>query len=162
MAFVIHHNYMAAWPSKQEAMLHDGPAALQKPGSGAPQVRNAASGIVQLVYGDDGLDPVAMEDKEGKPVDLQRLLSTVRAMEPKTSNAKGPVLAGSPDQLDTTYDLPLPAELEVLVARVLEEEGLAPDMTGYSKAFSEDVAAFLTTQVPSTGNIATLNTGTLE
>ena len=28
-------------------------------------VRNSTGGIVQLVYGDDGLDPVSMEGKDG-------------------------------------------------------------------------------------------------
>ena len=33
---------------------------------------------MQLTYGDDGMDPVAMEGGEGKPLDLPRLLSKVR------------------------------------------------------------------------------------
>jgi len=41
-------------------------------------VRNSTGGIVQLVYGDDGLDPVAMEGKDGSPVDFRRLLMRVR------------------------------------------------------------------------------------
>lgn len=40
-------------------------------------VRNAAGGIVQFVYGDDGMDPVVMEGKDGQPVDLQRTLDKV-------------------------------------------------------------------------------------
>ena len=47
------------------------------------QVRNSAGGIVQLTYGDDGLDPVAMEAQEGKPVDLARSLSVVHATTPR-------------------------------------------------------------------------------
>jgi DNA-directed RNA polymerase III subunit RPC1 len=42
-------------------------------------VRNAAGGIVQFAYGDDGLDPVVMEGKDGKPLDFERLLAKVRA-----------------------------------------------------------------------------------
>lgn len=41
-------------------------------------VRNSTGGIVQLVYGDDGLDPVSMEGKDGTPVDLHRLFMRVR------------------------------------------------------------------------------------
>jgi hypothetical protein len=41
-------------------------------------VRNAAGGIVQFAYGDDGLDPVVMEGKDGKPLDFERLLAKVR------------------------------------------------------------------------------------
>lgn len=38
---------------------------------------------MQLTYGDDGLDPVAMEAQEGKPVDLTRSLSVVHATTPR-------------------------------------------------------------------------------
>lgn len=38
---------------------------------------------MQLTYGDDGLDPVAMEAQEGKPVDLARSLSVVHATTPR-------------------------------------------------------------------------------
>ncbi len=40
-------------------------------------VRNASSGIVQFTYGDDGMDPVVMEGKDGQPLDLDRLLLKV-------------------------------------------------------------------------------------
>ena len=47
------------------------------------QVRNAASTIVQLTYGDDGLDPVHMESKDGSPIDLGRALSFIQATHPR-------------------------------------------------------------------------------
>lgn len=37
-------------------------------------VRNASGGVVQFLYGDDGMDPVNMEGKDGAPLDLERLL----------------------------------------------------------------------------------------
>jgi hypothetical protein len=40
-------------------------------------VRNAAGVVVQFTYGDDGLDPVVMEAKEGRPLDLGRVLDKV-------------------------------------------------------------------------------------
>ena len=46
-------------------------------------MRNSAGGIVQLTYGDDGMDPVAMEAQDGKPVDLARSLSVVHATTPR-------------------------------------------------------------------------------
>lgn len=46
-------------------------------------VRNSTGGIVQLVYGDDGLDPVSMEGKDGKPVDLPRLFTRTCADVPR-------------------------------------------------------------------------------
>ena len=47
------------------------------------QVRNSAGGIVQLSYGEDNLDPVAMEDAGGKPINLPRSLSVVHASLPQ-------------------------------------------------------------------------------
>ncbi|PSC73949.1 DNA-directed RNA polymerase III subunit rpc1-like isoform X2 [Micractinium conductrix] len=46
-------------------------------------VRNAAGGIVQLRYGEDGMDPVVMEGKGGEPVMFSRVLSVVKASQPK-------------------------------------------------------------------------------
>ena len=43
-------------------------------------VRNSTGGIVQLLYGDDGLDPVSMEGKDGTPVDFRRLFMRVRVV----------------------------------------------------------------------------------
>jgi DNA-directed RNA polymerase III subunit RPC1 len=40
-------------------------------------VRNAAGGIVQFSYGDDGMDPVVMEGRSGQPLDFERLLAKV-------------------------------------------------------------------------------------
>jgi DNA-directed RNA polymerase III subunit RPC1 len=41
-------------------------------------VRNSTGGIVQFVYGDDGLDPALMEGDGGDPLNLARLLLSVR------------------------------------------------------------------------------------
>lgn len=49
------------------------------------QVRNAANTIVQAEYGDDGLDPVCMEGKNGEPVALKQKMSIVKALTPKAS-----------------------------------------------------------------------------
>ncbi|KFM26649.1 DNA-directed RNA polymerase III subunit rpc1 [Auxenochlorella protothecoides] len=42
-------------------------------------VRNAAGGVVQLQYGEDGMDPVGMEGKDGEPVAFQRVLALIKA-----------------------------------------------------------------------------------
>ena len=60
--------------------------ALSVTGLNSPcllQVRNAASTIVQLTYGDDGLDPVHMEGKDGSPIELGRALSFIQATHPR-------------------------------------------------------------------------------
>ena len=49
-------------------------------------MRNSAGGIVQLAYGEDNLDPVAMEDTGGKPINLPRSLSVVQATLPQQSH----------------------------------------------------------------------------
>ncbi len=50
---------------------------------GCGQVRNAANGIVQMQFGDDGLDPVAMEARSGGgPLDFERLLAAQAASLP--------------------------------------------------------------------------------
>jgi hypothetical protein len=43
-------------------------------------VRSSAHDIVQFTYGEDGLDPVAMEAKDGSVLDLQHLLEHVRCV----------------------------------------------------------------------------------
>jgi DNA-directed RNA polymerase III subunit RPC1 len=43
-------------------------------------VRNSSGTIVQLAYGDDGLDPIQMEGPNGKPLDLAALLREVRPL----------------------------------------------------------------------------------
>jgi DNA-directed RNA polymerase III subunit RPC1 len=46
-------------------------------------VRNAANGIVQMLFGDDGLDPVAMEAKSGGgALDFDHMLAAVPAFFP--------------------------------------------------------------------------------
>ncbi|XP_058109980.1 DNA-directed RNA polymerase III subunit 1 isoform X2 [Magnolia sinica] len=47
-------------------------------------VRNSSGGIVQLLYGDDGMDPAAMEGKEGMPLNLDRLFMKTKATFPAT------------------------------------------------------------------------------
>ena len=49
-------------------------------------VRNAAGGIVQFTYGDDGMDPVTMEGGNGAPLDLNRTLAKVRGGQPESIN----------------------------------------------------------------------------
>lgn len=59
------------------------------------QVRNSAGGIVQLAYGDDGLDPLTMEGAaNGQALNLKRLISVVRAR-----SGAGPARMALPDEL---------------------------------------------------------------
>lgn len=74
-------------------------------------MRNAAGGIVQLVFGEDGLDPVGMEARDGGPVDLPRAVQVVSATAQRPA---GGALAG----LTTMLSL-APAELARSSAVVL-------------------------------------------
>eukprot|EP00850_Spirogloea_muscicola_P020239 SM000210S06753 [mRNA] locus=s210:232591:242196:- [translate_table: standard] len=65
-------------------------------------VRNSSGGIVQLVYGDDGMDPVDMEGSEGTPLNLQRMMTKVKATCPFD-----PAAAPSPAQLSQQLDVKL-------------------------------------------------------
>ena len=101
-------------------------------------VRNSTGGIVQLVYGDDGLDPVAMEGKDGTPVDLSRALNTACMLHPRPPTS--PVM--------------LPAELEQMAdawaaKEEPPEEPAAQHMFSdntFSKRFVSDVRSFLREQ----------------
>lgn len=44
-------------------------------------VRNSSGGIVQLLYGDDGMDPVNMEGKDGAPFNLDRMLMKTKVLD---------------------------------------------------------------------------------
>ena len=53
-------------------------------------VRNASGGIVQFLYGDDGMDPAKMEGKDGRPLNLDQLFMKVTV----SSNVKNTLLDG--------------------------------------------------------------------
>ncbi|KAL4425069.1 hypothetical protein ABPG77_010383 [Micractinium sp. CCAP 211/92] len=59
-------------------------------------VRNAAGGIVQLRYGEDGMDPGVMEGKGGEPVMFNRVLSVVKASQPRLPRITAAPAAGVP------------------------------------------------------------------
>lgn len=49
-------------------------------------VRNASGGIVQLLYGDDGMDPVNMEGKDGTPLNFERIMMKTKAICPSSGS----------------------------------------------------------------------------
>jgi DNA-directed RNA polymerase III subunit RPC1 len=51
-------------------------------------VRNASGGIIQFLYGDDGMDPAKMEGKDGTPLNLDQLFMKVTV----SSNVKNTLL----------------------------------------------------------------------
>ncbi|CAM6102061.1 unnamed protein product [Calypogeia fissa] len=92
-------------------------------------VRNSSGGIVQLLYGDDGLDPVDMEGKDGTPFNFNRILLKVKATCPALGK-----------------EVLLPAEL----TQRLESRLSLPDMSpegGCSAAFKKSVSDFMEKQI---------------
>ncbi|QDZ25695.1 DNA-directed RNA polymerase [Chloropicon primus] len=53
-------------------------------------VRTCNGVVIQFTYGDDSLDPVEVEEKDGNPVNFERILNLVRTRNP--SNAKDSLL----------------------------------------------------------------------
>ena len=104
----------------------------------ALQVRNAANNIVQLSYGDDGLDPVCMEGKAGEPIDFARALSQVKADTPNM-----PV----PGTIVPAAAALLPAELQEMLTKRMKLRGLVADSSDYSGKFVESLEKFVQEQV---------------
>jgi len=119
-------------------------------------VRNAAGGIVQLRYGDDGLDPVAMEGADGEPVALDRALTNVRVMSSArlanynsdNSNGGGDASGSGKEAMDEDEDvkeevLPLlPLELQNAIETEINH-GIIKAAEDLSPRFLEHLEAFL-------------------
>ena len=101
-------------------------------------MRNAANNIVQLSYGDDGLDPVCMEGKDGEPIDFGRALSQVKADTPSVEVPGAAIPAAS---------APMPAQLTQILAQRLKLRGLVAESNNYSGKFVESLEKFVQEQV---------------
>ncbi|KAK3856179.1 hypothetical protein Pcinc_031683 [Petrolisthes cinctipes] len=64
-------------------------------------VRNSTQDIIQIQYGGDGLDPTELEGNNGGPVDLERVLDHIRAINPCTT--EDPLSGPEVLQLSTKY-----------------------------------------------------------
>ncbi|KAI3896617.1 hypothetical protein MKX03_029339 [Papaver bracteatum] len=84
-------------------------------------VRSASGGVVQFLYGDDGMDPSRMEGKDGTPLNLDRLYMKVKA----TCPARG------------HFSLS-PAEILELVVARLSKHDMTPE-GGCSDAFKKSL-----------------------
>ena len=90
-------------------------------------VRNAAGGIVQLKYGEDGLDPVEMDGKKGEPIAFDRLLNLAR------------IGWCSEEDNVNSDELPLlPAELEVEAEEIIKSRFTVPGTDVNSKNINEN------------------------
>ncbi|KAI3995273.1 hypothetical protein MKX01_032075 [Papaver californicum] len=84
-------------------------------------VRSASGGVVQFLYGDDGMDPSRMEGKDGTPLNLDRLYMKVKA----TCPARG-------------HSSLSPAEILELVVARLSKHDMTPE-GGCSDAFKKSL-----------------------
>ncbi|KAG1674569.1 hypothetical protein FOA52_001818, partial [Chlamydomonas sp. UWO 241] len=108
-------------------------------------VRNAAGGMVQFMYGDDGMDPVTMDGAGGRPLNLPRLLDVVRAC----ATDRLPFSSGG------ATEVPMPDELQAAVNAALArpelappsdssfDQAVAPAAAWCSAAYRDDVRKFL-------------------
>jgi len=88
-------------------------------------VRNASGGIVQFLYGDDGMDPAKMEGRDGTPLNLDQLFMKVTATCPQRG----------PDTLS-------PADIRQMLEDKLTQHGTSSD-GGCSQEFEKGLREFV-------------------
>ncbi|XP_074555847.1 LOW QUALITY PROTEIN: DNA-directed RNA polymerase III subunit 1-like [Curcuma longa] len=88
-------------------------------------VRNASGGIVQFVYGDDGMDPAKMEGKDGIPLNLDQLFMKIMATCPPTEK-----------------NMLSPTEISKIVDNRLAKHDMSPE-GGCSAAFNKLLCEFV-------------------
>ncbi|CAJ2657296.1 unnamed protein product [Trifolium pratense] len=86
-------------------------------------VRNTGGDIVQFCYGDDGMDPVSMEGKNGKPLNFERLFLRSKAMCPKDGDEAA---LSSSDLCEVVRQ-----ELSELCMSNLVESGFSEDLKNF-------------------------------
>lgn len=90
-------------------------------------VRNASGGIVQFLYGDDGMDPAKMEGKDGVPLNLDQLFMKVTATCPQrgldtlSPEAIKQMLKDKLLQHDTSSDVGCSQEFKRELTKFLED-----------------------------------------
>jgi DNA-directed RNA polymerase III subunit RPC1 len=83
-------------------------------------VRNAAGAIMQIQYGDDSLDPVAMEGKDGMPIAFDRLFNLTSSLEYLQT-----VSDGTESESDLADNTPLrPNELQKVIKSEIQNHFL--------------------------------------
>ena len=93
-------------------------------------VRAAGGGVVQLTYGDDGLDPVMMEGPRGTPLDFARFLKATKgALAGERSRRRATVLT-SPENEGAVA--PVAEQKGEEVRRGRSKKGARGDSTGVS------------------------------
>ncbi|KAK4055766.1 DNA-directed RNA polymerase III subunit C1 (rpo31) [Microbotryomycetes sp. JL201] len=101
-------------------------------------VRSANGGVVQFVYGDDGLDPVQLEG-DGKPVAFSRTWMHARADKLKATEQE--IEAGKDMAL-------LPFEMPELAEEIMEtRKGTSSAWKACSNEFKEEVLGFIRNEI---------------
>ncbi|CAM8879158.1 unnamed protein product [Rhodiola kirilowii] len=106
-------------------------------------VRGATSNIIQFSYGDDSMDPSLMEDKNGKPINFDRVLSRVQA----TCRPEGDYL--SPSDIEKTalwFQVTIPDNAQRVInpPDIPKGESYHHEKVGCSAVFCNALHSFLT------------------
>jgi len=108
-------------------------------------VRNSMGGIVQLRYGDDGMEPTLMESEDAQPIEFKRCLMNVRSHHP--SRGEAPATRSA---VDTALD-EFKSKNKILDdgERGMDDVDALVYGAGISKLFYESLSKFITSEVES-------------
>ncbi|XP_027345912.1 DNA-directed RNA polymerase III subunit 1 [Abrus precatorius] len=103
-------------------------------------VRNAAGGIVQFCYGDDGMDPAGMEGKNGKPLNFERLFLRSKAICP--SDRDDEILTSS-DACKVVHEKLSEIGMSRSVEKGVSEDDILSEEVGSSADFVNSLLSFI-------------------
>nr|KYP72288.1 DNA-directed RNA polymerase III subunit rpc1 [Cajanus cajan] len=103
-------------------------------------VRNAGGSIVQFCYGDDGMDPVAMEGKDGKPLNFERLFLKSKATCPSDEDDE---ILSSSDMCKVVHE----KLSEFSMSRLVEKGVLEDDILSFIKKSTKLTEAAITNDI---------------
>ena len=104
-------------------------------------VRNSMQGIVQLRYGDDGMEPTLMEGDDAQPVEFKRCLMNVRGLYP--SKEEAPATKSMLDAALTKFR----QNTRIVGAEGDDEKDNLVYGVGVAQLFYDQMSAFITKEI---------------
>jgi DNA-directed RNA polymerase III subunit RPC1 len=104
-------------------------------------VRNSMQGIVQLRYGDDGMEPTLMEGDDAQPVEFKRCLMNVRGLYP--SKKEAPATKSMLDAALTKFR----QNTRIVGAEGDDEKDNLVYGVGVAQLFYDQMSAFITKEI---------------